>query len=427
MITNAFRMAVAGPSKGDPKPLTQQEIEKETMRMKRARTILLMRHPFFGYLAAKLKLVATDQFPTMATDGRHLWFNPRFTALLEDDQTLTGFVHEVMHCASGHHERQGPREYERWKKACDHAINPILLKSGFRPIVIPGVFEWLCDPAKYGGKTAEAIYDAMPPEPSNRGGKCGCAIVRSEAAPADGSGKPDSNKTPQTGGGTATDQSQAPSPPPVNWKRAVVEAAAFARMRGKMPDHLEEMVEAVIHPKVDWKRVIRSAFSSAKKTDWSWRRPNRRYAPQGIVLPTPFGYTTSVEWWGDTSGSIDPKFFALGLGAAIDIAKEFRIQLDCGVCDAAVQGFWRNVKDTEITKKIRFIGRGGTNFRPIFKHIKDGGRKPDCIVIVTDLLGKFPGRSEKPKSQVIWLAPETSKGIKVPFGQVVFFDPKEVV
>lgn len=391
------------------KPLTQAEIDKETQRMKRARTLCLIKHPFFGYLAAKLKLVATDTQPTMATDGIHLYFNPRFTAQLEDDQTLTGLVHEVMHCASEHFSRQGTREMERWKKACDHAINPIILKSGFKPISIPGVFDWLCDPKQFGGKTAEACYDALPPEPPGSKG-CGCGII-----PA-----------PQTGGNGAVDPNVPPPHPPVNWKRALVEAQAFAKMRGKMPGHLEELVEDIVHPKIDFRRIIRQAFSVAKKTDWSWRRPNKRYAHQGIVMPTQYGYSTSVEWWGDTSGSVGAKFFGAGLAVAIEICKQLRVTLNMGVCDAAVQGFWTNIKDADVLKTVKFLGRGGTDFRPIFVHIKDNKRKPDCVAIVTDLYGTFPDVSLKPNCQVLWIAPESSKGVEVPFGQRIFLDPNEV-
>jgi predicted metal-dependent peptidase len=417
----------AGVAPPPPKPLTQAEIDKETQRIKRARTLCLIKHPFFGYLSAKLKLVATDNIPSMATDGRSLFFNPRFTALLDDDQTLTGLVHEVMHCASEHFDRQGTRDAERWKKACDHAINPIILKSGFKAISIPGVFEWLCDPAQYGGKTAEVIYDALPPEPPDGGGKCGCVIIRGEMKkPGDGTSSPDPN-APQTGTGVVDASAPPPPPPPVNWKRAVVEAATFARMRGKLPGHLEDLVEEIVHPKTDWKRVIRSAFSVAQKTDWSWRRPNKRYAHQGIILPTPYGYTTSVRWYGDTSGSVGAKFFALGLGGAVEICRQLRIQIDCGVFDAAIQGFWENVKDSNILKTVQFLGRGGTDFRPIFQHLKETKkRKPDCVVIVTDLYGTFPEKSEKPPCQVIWMAPDTSKGVEVPFGQRLFVNLKEL-
>jgi len=409
-------MAVQAP----PVPLTQAEIDKEMQRMKRARTLLLIKHPFFGYLAAKLKFVATDTMPTAATDGQTLWFNPRFNALLEDDQTLTEAVHEVMHCASEHFDRQGTREPERWKEACDHAINPIILKSGFKPISVPGVFEWLCDPVKYGGKTAEACYDLIPPKPPG-GGRCGCVIVRSEMKKPD---KPGPGASPQPGPGSAVDpNAPPPPPPPVNWKRAVVEAATFARMRGKMPGHLEELVEKIVHPKVNWRQIIRAAFSLAAKTDWSWRRPNRRYASQGIILPTPHGYTTSVEWWGDSSGSISPTFFGLGLGAAVDIARTLKVKLDCGVFDAAVQLFEPGVRDTEIMKRVKFKGRGGTDFRPLFEHIKAGRRKPDALVIATDLYGTFPDK--KPPCQVIWLAPESSKDVKVPFGQRVLVPDEE--
>lgn len=423
MMRSAFKMVPGEPS-GGPKPLTEAEIQRETKRMKRARTLLLMRHPFFGYLAAKLRLVSTDQYETLATDGRSLFFNPRFTAMLDDDLTLTAFVHEVLHCACEHFDRQGDREAVRWRKAADHAINPILVKSGFKAILVPGLFEWLCDEQKFGGKTAEAIYQELPPEPPGSG-NAGCVLI--PATDSGGKGDGDGKEDPQTGGGgKAAVQSAPPPPPPVNWKRAVVEAANFARVRGNLPGHLEEIVNSVVHPRINWRSVIRSQMNKAVKTDWSWRRPNRRYAHQGIVIPTPFGYTTSVEWWGDTSGSVGADFFALGLGAGVEICRQLRIRLDAGVCDTDVRGFWRNVRDTEILEKVRFLGRGGTDFRPIFRHIRDGKRKPDVVVIVTDLCGEFPPPEERPSYQVIWLTLENFKDIEVPFGRKVLVSPKEL-
>jgi len=172
--------------------------------------------------------------------------------------------------------------------------------------------------------------------------------------------------------------------------------------------------------------VIRQAFTAAKKTDWSWRRPNKRYAHQGIILPTPHGYSTSVEWWGDTSGSVGARFFSLGLGGGVEICKLLRVKLDMGVCDAQVQGFWTNVKDADILKTVKFLGRGGTDFRPIFEHLKKGKRKPDCIVIVTDGFGTYPSKEQKPPCQVIWFLPDTSKSVEVPFGQRLFVNAKEL-
>lgn len=391
----------------------------EMQRMKRARTMLLLHYPFFGYLAAKLKLVESEVYPTMATDGRHIFFNPKFTKGLSANQTLTGMAHEVMHNACEHFSRAGARDPEKWKKAADYAINLILKDAGFTPIEIPGVFSWLLD-EKYRGMTAERICDVMPnlpPCPS-------CVIVKMPSGgnlPGEGAGDDD---PPQNGGEPDHSQSQDPVPPPVNWKRAMVEAAQFAKMRGKLPAGVEEMVEGIIHPKVDWKAIIRNSFAMAKKTDWTFRRPNKRYAHQGIVMPIPFGYTSSVEWWGDSSGSIDAVSWKTGLGMCVDIAKSMRIRINVGVCDAQVHLFEENVKDNEIAKKVKFLGRGGTDFRPIFQHIADGKRKPDCVVVWTDGYGTFP--QIKPKYQVVWAMPESSESVKIPFGRKVLIDMKDL-
>ena len=393
----------------------------EMQRMKRARTMLLMHYPFFGYLAAKLKLVESDKYPTMATDGRHIFFNPKFTKTLSNNQTLTGMGHEVMHNACEHFSRQGTRDPERWKKASDYAINLILKDSGFTPIEIPGVFSWLLD-EKYKGMTAERICDVMPQSPP-----CpSCVIIKmgvgDNLTKGDGEGD---EQPPQGGAGGAADDKAAP-PPPVNWPRAIVEAAQFAKMRGKLPAGVEEMVDGIIHPKANWKQIIRSAMTTAKKTDQTYRRPNRRYAHTGIVLPVPFGYSTSVEWWGDSSGSISPTAWKTGLGICVDIAKQLRIKINAGVCDAAVHLFEEDVKDNEIAKKVKFVGRGGTDFRPIFDHIRDGKRKPDCVIVWTDGYGSFP-QDWRPKYQVIWAMPESSKDVKVPFGKKLLVNMDELL
>ena len=44
-----------------------------------ARIALLLKHPFFGNLATRLKLInANDWCPTAGTDGRHFFYNTKF-------------------------------------------------------------------------------------------------------------------------------------------------------------------------------------------------------------------------------------------------------------------------------------------------------------------------------------------------------------
>ena len=44
-----------------------------------ARVGLLLRHPFFGNMATRLKVENCDDWcPTAATDGKHLFYNTQF-------------------------------------------------------------------------------------------------------------------------------------------------------------------------------------------------------------------------------------------------------------------------------------------------------------------------------------------------------------
>ena len=363
----------------------------EMQRMRRARTRLIIGHPFFGYLSSKLILKESKLHPTLATDGRFLYFNPEFTRLLTENQTLTAVAHEVMHPACLHHERRGSRDPEKWNKAGDYAINLMLRDSKFEPINIKGVFNWLCDD-KWRGMVAEQIYDRLPDDPQRHG----CSILDG----CEGEEGPDPGRSTQ-----------------VNWKRALVEAVNYAKARGNVPKGVEELVDRVVRPRINWRRIIRNTLISCSRTDWTYARPNRRYAHLGIAMPVPFGYTSDAECWLDSSGSVSLPLFQQFLGAVVEIAKQLRVKIDVGVCDSEVQLFERDVRDTDVLKKIKFTGRGGTSFVPAFEHARK--RRPRVLIYFTDLDGEFP--TWRPSWQTLWVAPHGSsaRASKVPFGRIL--------
>ena len=99
-------------------------------RIRKARTVLLLNHPFFGALIFRLTPVSAPNIPTMATDGKSLFYNPSFVDELPPDQLVGVLAHEVMHPALRHHTRRGNRDRERWNEAADYAINPLVLNAG---------------------------------------------------------------------------------------------------------------------------------------------------------------------------------------------------------------------------------------------------------------------------------------------------------
>ena len=92
-----------------------------------ARVGLLLRHPFFGNMATRLKKQHCDDWcPTSATDGRHLYFNTQFFNVLSPKQIEFVIAHEILHCAFDHLTRREDRNPKLHNYACDYLVNNIL-------------------------------------------------------------------------------------------------------------------------------------------------------------------------------------------------------------------------------------------------------------------------------------------------------------
>jgi predicted metal-dependent peptidase len=125
------------------------------VRIQKARTALLLDHPFFGSLLFRLGGRASGSIQTMATDGLSLFYNPEFVETLNSAELAGVLAHEVMHPALQHHTRRGDRDRKRWNMACDYAINPLLLDAG---LTLPK--DVLID-HRFRGMSAERIYNLI--------------------------------------------------------------------------------------------------------------------------------------------------------------------------------------------------------------------------------------------------------------------------
>ncbi|HTF64932.1 MAG TPA: hypothetical protein VK638_19820 [Edaphobacter sp.] len=125
------------------------------VRIQKARTTLLLDHPFFGTLLFRLGAQARSSIATMATDGVSLCFNPQFVETLSAAEIAGTLAHEVMHPALQHHTRRSGRNPRRWNMACDYAINPMLVDAG---LTLPK--DVLLD-NRFRGMSAERIYNLL--------------------------------------------------------------------------------------------------------------------------------------------------------------------------------------------------------------------------------------------------------------------------
>jgi predicted metal-dependent peptidase len=238
------------------------------VRIQKARTALLLDHPFFGTLLFRLGARTCSSIATMATDGVSLYFNPEFVEKLSSAELIGTLAHEVMHPALQHHTRRAGRTPRRWNMACDYAINPMLLDAG---LTLPkGI---LCE-ARFRGMSAEEIYNRLEAEEeqssqdSTDAGDQGCNTEGGEE-PTPGSNDPDTPQVPETAGGigqvldAATDDERSASVEEQarDWQMAVQQAENVARLAGKMPAGAARSLEASKAANVDWRELLRRAWS----------------------------------------------------------------------------------------------------------------------------------------------------------------------
>lgn len=394
------------------------------VRLTKARTALLLEHPFFGTLLFRLKPIETTSVATMATDGVSLFHNPEFTQGLAPGELIGVLAHEVMHPALHHDTRRGDRDQKLWNRACDYAINPLLLDAGLQ---LPA--DRLFDP-RFVGMSAEQIYNILDQEreeskPQNESGNAGNDAQSSQPFP---SNSPDTPTAPETPGGfgqvldapmmQTVDGAEQKTQPfqehEREWQIAVERAESVARMAGKTPAGLERSLDSGEKARANWREALRRTFSETVPADYSWLRPNRRFLAMGLYLPGIVREGVGeIAIAVDCSGSISQRVLGLFEAEIAALTEEHQPErVHVVYFDTEIHRHDVFERGERITLKP--TGGGGTSFEPIFAHLEHEGIQPHSVIVLTDLLGSFP--RQEPFYPVIWAS--TRRG-RAPFGAVI--------
>jgi len=391
---------------------------RNSLRIQKARTALLLDHPFFGSLLYRLKDRESRAVKTMATDGISLLWNPEFVETL-NAATLAGtLAHEVMHPALHHHLRRSGRDPKRWNIACDHAINPLLVDAGLK---LP---EGVLLESRFRGMSAEQIYNLL--ESDQDADPNGDNDPQS--ADSNGSnGSPDRNEAgdqsaPETDGGIGqvldapleSDDSPAVEEQAREWEVAVKQATTVARQAGKVPTGLDRTMEGAAEASVDWREMLRRLWSDTIPADYSWMRPNRRHVWAGLYLPgVRREGVGEIAIAVDCSGSVNARQLRLFEAEVRSILEGQRPQrVHVLYFDATVH----SVETYESGQPVHLnpVGGGGTEFGPCFDWLDEHGILPQTLVFLTDLYGSFPPSA--PAYPVLWASTGSQKA---PFGAVI--------
>lgn len=369
------------------------DMKKLTTKLAKAKTALILEHPFVGTIALSMPFEFDESIKTAATNGKRIKFNPEFVDSLTDEEVKFLVAHECFHPMLEHNFRRGDRQHKKWNVAADYVINKLLTDESIGRMPKVG----LLDPNIYnaGHGTSEGIYNILPdmPDDGSGPGDPGNALDDCE----DGDGSPAEQQ-----------QQQA------EWKVKVAQAAQAAKMMGKMSANMQRLVDEVLQPKVDWREVMQKFLVKARTDQRSFSRFNRRFIAQGLYLPSVSGEQMGEVCFAvDCSGSIDQK-------TVNQFAAEIkRVKEDLMPERIHVLYFDSEVSHVESYEQhddldIKPHGGGGTDFAPVFEKIIELGINPVAVVFLTDLCCNSFG--DQPDAPVLWVTTDPGKA---PFGEVV--------
>lgn len=387
-------------------------------RLSKAKTSLILDHPFIGTIALNMPMVVSKTvpipglgdmpMPTAATDGRKVYFNPDFCDPLSDDQLMFLVAHECLHPMLEHNFRRGGRDQWKFNQAADYVINQLLTEDNIGKFIDGGCL----DKAIYdkGHGTTEGIYNILPDPPEQ------------QKVYAGQGGKGQKPYDQIVDGGSPGNQAEAELLA-AEWKVKVAQAHQAAKMMGKLSAGMERLVNEVMKPKVDWREVLRKFVEKVKTDNRTYARPNRRFQWQGLVMPTVSGEALGeIAFAIDCSGSIgqeDIDQFAAEILAVKEEGNPTKIHLvyfDSEVCHYECFG-----RDDDL--HVEPHGGGGTAFSPIFRYMEKNQIEPIACIFLTDLYCNDYGPN--PEYPVLWVSTvdhgSASYG-SPPFGEVVVMD-----
>lgn len=366
---------------------------------------LLNAEPFWGHVLVPIQKVVDPRLRAAASIwvASHVLLKVHPIGYFRHEKRHRTAIlkHELLHIVLKHPIRLAKLAvHKKANVAADLSINPLIGKENLPPTAI--------FPSMYGfpdGLTAEEYYDIIP-EP-----------VKREPG---GSGQPSETGPP---GGPSSDLPVDPDDFDIDhnpylpegivqlddhdWE-GVLENEGLAeividdiireaeRRCGDIPGGIKDMIRYREKHVVPWESVVRRFIGTSRANlTWTKKRFSRRFRTRpGIKLKG--GATILIAI--DSSGSISNEELSAFMTELWAAHQTRLVDLWGIICDAEI---------TEIIHPIRKItlieGRGGTDFRPVFKWALDEAHHPpfDGIIYLTD--GYGPAPTHRPRIPTLWV------------------------
>ena len=360
-----------------------------------ARIALLLKQPFFGNLATRLKIVNADDWcPTAATDGKHFYYNTEFIDSLTPRETEFLFGHEVLHCVFDHFQlRAGTRDAQIWNIAADYAVNQILVDNriGEMPKDDKGKDKGFQDD-KYRDIASEEIYDELYKKAKKNGksmlDKLGKLLDEHIDWDKDSQGNIEGKDKKSGGksGGAPKYTKEELKKIKDEMKEAMI-SAAQSTGAGNLPGAIQRMIQELTEPKMNWREIIQQQIVSTMKSDYTFMKPSRRSWHMDAILPGMIN-TDKIDICLalDASGSISEeqcREFLSEVRGIMDQYRDFTIHL--WSFDTAVFNPQIFTPDNADELEDYVLGSGGgTDFDCNWEFMKSEGIEPKKFIMFTD-------------------------------------------
>ena len=344
--------------------------------IKIARIGLLLRHPFFGQLATRLKIKEGGEWcKTAATEGRHIFFNKEFFEPLSAKQIEFVLAHEILHNAFDHMGRREGRHPKIFNWAADYCVNGQIVRDNIGDHKIDGIN--ILHDTKYYGMGAEEIYDLLKDHNDEMLDQLGDLLDQHfdwEASDSD----PDDGRPRYSSEELRSIRDEV---------REAVMGAAQAAGAGNTPAMIQRMIKELTEPKMNWREILQQQIQSVIKDDFTWMRPNKKAWHISAVLPgTNLRDTIDIVIALDMSGSIgdeQARDFLSEIKGIMQQYQDFKIKVFCFDTKVYNEADYDGYTIDEFDN-YQPMGGGGTDFDVNWEYMKEHDIVPKKFIMFTD-------------------------------------------
>ena len=414
----------------EPKELTDDELKVMRAdvqdRIIVARVGLLLRHPFFGNMATRLKVEHCDDWcPTAATDGKHLFYNTQFFNALSNKEIEFVIAHEILHCVFDHIIRREDRDPIIYNIACDYIVNNTLVRDKIgEPVKMIQIFQdW-----KYDGWTSEEVYDEIHKKAEENGKKFLEQLGELLDEHVDWEKAPKGQKG-SKGKGNGKGQRPTYTKEELGKIRDEIKenmiSAAQAAGAGNIPGEIERMIKDLTEPKMNWREILRQQIQATIRNDYTFSRPSRKGWHTGVVLPgMNFDQQIDCAIGLDMSGSIgddQARVFLSEVKGICDEFKEYNIKIWCFDTKVYNEQDYSS-SDGEDISTYKPMGGGGTEFECNWEYMKDQDITPKKFIMFTDGYPFGSWGDDSYCDTVFVIHGHHDKNLKAPFGVTAHYE-----